>query len=74
MSNKASAAIPQSRPVSTTSTLANGYELAITTGIWCPWCGDDIRPCDAEPLDGGLRLVCQCGHQILHFKRSVPAR
>jgi len=50
--------------------LLNKFEFAITTGLWCPQCGDDIRAVDAEPLDndGSVRLICRCGHQLLRYE------
>jgi hypothetical protein len=51
--------------------LSNGYEFTITTGCWCPQCGEDIRATDAEPLDddGAMRQVCRnCGYLILQYE------
>jgi hypothetical protein len=60
-------------PRPTTSRLNNGFEITITGGTWCPWCGEDIRACDAEALDddGAMRLVCRRGHLILQYGRRL---
>jgi hypothetical protein len=58
-------------PRPTTSKLANGFEITVTGGIWCPQCGDDVAACLAEALDdnGAMRHVCGCGHVILRYER-----
>jgi hypothetical protein len=53
----------------TRSRLSNGFWLVVSGGMWCQWCGEDIRACDAEALtDGGLQHICTCGHVILELR------
>jgi hypothetical protein len=68
MTIKTSQAILQPHPTSVR--LSNKFELVISSGMWCAWCGEDIRAYDAEPLDddGGMRLICRCGHLILQYE------
>jgi hypothetical protein len=67
MTKPKSQQVQPARP--TTSLLANDFEISIAGGIWCPECGDNIRACDAEALDdGAMRLVCKCGHLVLHYR------
>jgi hypothetical protein len=57
------------QPRATTSRLENGFRFTISDGLWCPWCGETIRSCDAESLeDDGARLVCRRGHLVLHYE------
>jgi hypothetical protein len=58
-------------PRLTTARLSTQFEFTLIDGLWCSWCGEDIRACDAEPLDddGGMRLVCRdCGHLLLQWE------
>jgi hypothetical protein len=56
----------------TTSRLSNRFEITVTGGCWCPECGETIRACDAEALDDdAMRLVCRCGHLILHYELQL---
>jgi hypothetical protein len=60
---------PDVQPRPQTARLNNNAEITITSGIWCPICGDDIRAIDAEPLDDdAVRLICECGHLILQHE------
>jgi len=55
-----------------TALLANAFDITIAGGLWCPECGDTIRAIDAEALNGAAtRLVCKCGHLILHYRPVV---
>jgi hypothetical protein len=54
-----------------TSRIGN-FDFALVEGLWCSWCGTDIRAIDVEPIDddGGLRLCCRdCGQLILRQER-----
>jgi hypothetical protein len=67
------AIIPKStndQPRSTTSKLANSFEITIAGGMWCGWCGDDIVAADVEAMDdhGAMRLVCSCGRAVLIYE------
>jgi hypothetical protein len=64
---------PTLQPRPTSTLLSNGFEFAITGGMWCPHCGDDIRSVDAEALDGdgSMRLVCKCGHLVVEYGRRT---
>lgn len=56
-------------PRSTRSRLSNRFEITVTDGMWCPWCGETIRAIDAEALDDeAMRLICRCGHLILQYE------
>jgi hypothetical protein len=57
-----------SAPRPTTSRLNNGFNFTITEDMWCGWCGENIRSCDAEPIDDGVRLICRCGRLILQYE------
>jgi hypothetical protein len=67
MTNTKDRPLVQPRPTSTH--LSNGNDVAVTEGLWCPWCGETIRACDTEALDAkGMRLICRCcGLLILQY-------
>jgi hypothetical protein len=68
MTNNTAKFANQSAPRPTTSRLNNGFHFTLIEGLWCSWCGENIRSCDAEPLDDdGMRLVCRCGTLILQY-------
>jgi hypothetical protein len=68
MSNRTNSQNVQ-RAQPTTATLANNFEITIAGGMWCGECGDDIRAIDAEALDDqAMRLVCECGDLVLHYR------
>ena len=44
------------------------YDFTLIDGLWCSWCGKDLRAEDVEALDnnGSLHLCCRdCGRLIL---------
>jgi hypothetical protein len=67
MTIKTSQAILQPHPTSVR--LSNKFELVVSSGMWCAWCGADIRAIDGEPLDDdGMRLICrECGNLVIEY-------
>ena len=57
-----------------TSRIGN-FDFALVEGLWCSWCGTDIRAIDVEPIDddGGLRLCCRDCGQFVPFRAGAAA-
>jgi hypothetical protein len=57
------------QPLPPSGVYVAGGELRAVPDLTCP-CGRALRAYDAAETDEGWRIVCQCGHEMLRWRRA----